>query len=234
MRISELMTTGVITVGPDASLKEAARRMLEAGVSGLPVTDDDGALVGIITEADFVSSEATRRAEKRAGLLRFFTGERDLPSEERKVGDVMTADVEVIGPDADHAEAARLMEREGIKRIPVVEDDRLVGLISRTDMLRAFTRPDKAIIDEIRDHVMMEVLWIDPKRVTVESVDGNVVLRGRLETRSDASLLVELTKRLDGVVSVADHLDWDIDNTDVEMVSPPVGFPRASRGLRRP
>lgn len=234
MKISELMTTDVLTVGPQTSLKEVARRMLEAGVSGLPVTSANGELLGIITEANFVASEADRRAVKRAGLLRFFTEQHDIPTQERTVGDVMTKDVIVISSDADHAEAARLMEKERVKRLPVVDDDRLVGLVSRADMLKAFVRSDEEILEEIREQVMRKILWIDPNRATIECVDGNVVLRGRLETRSDANLLVELTKRLDGVASVADHLDWDIDNTKVEMVSPPVGYPRASEGLRKP
>lgn len=234
MKISELMSPDVLTVGPQASLKEVARRMLQAGVSGLPVTSDDGELVGIITEADFVAGEADRRAVKRAGLLRFFTDQHEVPSHERTVADVMTKDVVVVSPDADHAEAARLMEKERIKRLPVVDDGQLVGLVSRADMLRAFVRPDQEIIEEIQEQVMRKILWIDPNRATIECVDGNVVLRGKLETRSDANLLVELTKRLDGVASVADHLDWDVDNTKVEMVSPPVGYPRASQGLRKP
>jgi CBS domain-containing protein len=235
MKISDLMTTDVLTVGPQSSLKEVARRMLRAGVSGIPVTSGDGELVGIITEADFVASEADRRAGKRAGLLRFFTDQEEIPAHEQTVGDVMTKDVIVIAPDADHADAARLMERERVKRLPVVDDaGQLVGLVSRADMLRAFIRPDHEIIEEIQDHVMRKILWIDPNRATIECVDGNVVLRGRLETRSDANLLVELTKRLDGVASVADHLDWDVDNTKVEMVSPPVGYPRATQGLRKP
>lgn len=227
MRIRDLMTTDVLTVGADTSLKEAARRMLEAGVSGLPVTDGD-ALVGIITEADFISGEADRRVGKKSAWLRFFVGDREIPTEERRVGDVMTREVKVISPDADHAEAARLMEKERVKRLPVVEDGHVVGLVSRADMLKAFTRPDQEIIEEITDHVMKDVLWIDPKRATVECIDGNVVLKGSMETRSDANLVVELTKRLDGVASVADHLRWEIDNTKEEMVSPPIGYPTAN------
>jgi CBS domain-containing protein len=220
------MTTDVLTISPDSPMKEAARRMLEAGISGLPVTDDGGVLVGIITEADFVATEADRRVKRRAGLLRLIHHDDEIPSQERLVGDVMTTDVKVIGPEADHAEAARLMEREGIKRLPVVQDGRLVGLISRTDMLRAYARADGEVVAEISDHVMREILWIDPRRVTVECSDGNVVLKGQLETRSDVSLLVELTKRLDGVTSVADQLTFEVDNTKLEMVSPPAGFPR--------
>lgn len=228
MRIRDLMTPNVLTVGPDTPMKEAARRMLEAGISGLPVIDGQGVLVGIITEADFVATEADRRVRRRAGLLRFLHREDEVPSQERLVKDVMTTDVKVIGSEADHAIAARLMQSEGIKRIPVVEGGRLIGLISRTDMLRAYARPDREIIDEIRNHVMKEILWVDPRRATIECLDGNVVLTGRMETRTDASLLVEMTKRLDGVTSVGDHLTWEVDNTKLEMVSPPSGYARGN------
>jgi CBS domain-containing protein len=226
MRVRDLMTTEVLTVNPDMALKEAARVMLDAGVSGMPVVDD-GVMVGIITEADFVASEADRRAERRAGLLRYLHAEHEIPSQERLVGDVMTKAVKTIGPEADHADAARLMEKGHIKRIPVVEDGQLVGLLSRWDILRAYTRSDTDILDEIQSHVIKDVLWIDPRRVDVTSVDGNITLRGRLETKSDATLLVELIKRLDGVTSVQDHLDWEVDNTKLEMVgTPPNVYPR--------
>lgn len=228
MRIRDLMTKDFVTIGPDSALKEAARRMLDAGVSGLPVMDDDGILIGIITEADFVATEADRRARKRAGLLRFIHRTEETPSQERLVGDAMTADVVVIGPEADHADAARLMEKNKIKRVPVVENGRLVGLISRTDILRAYTRPDSEIIDELRDHLMREILWVDPRRVAIECVEGNVVLIGQMETKSDATLLIELTRNLDGVVSVKDQLTWEIDNTRLEMVSPPPIYPRGN------
>jgi CBS-domain-containing membrane protein len=222
------MTKDVLTIGSDTPLKEAARRMLEAGISGLPVIDDDDHLIGIITEADFVATEADRRPRQRAGLLRYIHREAEIPSQERFVGDVMTTDVVVIGPDEDHADAARLMEKNKIKRIPVVESGRLIGLIARSDMLRAYTRPDQDIIDELTNRVMREVLWVDPRRVAVECIEGNIVLVGQMETKSDASLLVELTRRLDGVVSVKDKLTWEIDNTNLEMVSPPPLYPRGN------
>jgi CBS-domain-containing membrane protein len=219
------MTRDVITIGPDAPLKEAARRMIEAGVSGLPVTDTDGALLGVITEADFVATEADRRQKRPAGLLRFLYTDAEPPSRERVVEDVMTKDLIVLGPEADHAEAARLMQTEGVKRIPVVdEDDRLVGLVSRSDILRIFARPDNEILEEIEDDVIGRILWIDPRRVEIKSVNGNVVLRGRLETRSDAELLAELTGRLDGVVSVENHLEFDIDNLKLDMTGIPPGI----------
>ena len=227
MKIRNLMTEDVLTIGPDTPLKEAARRMVAAGLSGLAVTDDDGTLVGVITEADFVKSEAKKGEPRRAHLLRWFAHDEDFPSTDRKVKDVMTRDVVTIGPEADHVEAARLMTSEGIKRIPVIDaSGRLIGIFGRADILKAFNRADADIISDIKDHLMRQVLWIDPKRVDVQSVDGNVVLTGRLETRGDASLLTDLARRVDGVVSVRDQLDWEVDNTKLEMVSPPQGFPR--------
>lgn len=222
MRVRDLMTSQVITVGPKASLKEAARRMIEAGISGLLVTDDDGALVGVITEADFVKSESGRRAKQRARLLRWLGDGDEMPSTERLVEDVMTSDVITLDPDVDHAEAARIMRKSGVKRIPIVEEDgTLRGIVSRSDILRAFARPDSDIIAELQDHVIGDVLWIDPRKVEVKCVDGNVELHGHLETKSDAVLLEDLTGRLDGVVSVNSHLTWEIDNTRLEMTTPP-------------
>lgn len=226
MRVERLMTSEVITVSRDASLKEAARRMIEAGISGLVVTDDDGDLAGVITEADFVKTESARRATKRALLLRWFGQERpEISSTERKVGDVMTAAVITLGVDCDHADAARLMRKAGVKRIPIVDDNgRLVGIVSRSDIMRAFARPDSEIAAEILGHIVGDVLWIDRKLVRVGCIDGNVVLSGRLETRSDATLLEAMTRRIDGVVSVVSDLTWAIDNTELQMVPPPPQF----------
>jgi CBS domain-containing protein len=195
----------------------------------LPVTQADGSLVGIVTEADFVATEADRRRKRPAGLLRFLFKEAEIPSQERLVGDVMSTDLITLGPEADHAEAARLMQTEGVKRIPVVDEaGRIVGLVSRSDILRVFARSDAEILEEIEGYVIERVLWIDPKRVDVQCIDGNVTLRGRLETRSDAELLAELTSRVDGVMSVANHLEFEVDNLKLDMtsLSPSIGAPR--------
>jgi CBS domain-containing protein/predicted RNA-binding protein YlxR (DUF448 family) len=229
MKLRELMTPDVITIGPEASLKEAARRMIEAGVSGLPVTESDGSVVGIVTEADFVATEADRLRKRPAGLLRFLFKDAVLPSQERLVGDVMSTDLVVLGPEAEHGEAARLMQSEGVKRIPVVDEEGgIVGLVSRSDILRVFARSDGEIIEEIEGELIGRLLWIDPGRVQVQSIEGNVVLRGRLETRSEAELLAELTSRVDGVMSVANHLEFEVDNLKMEMSSlpPGIGAPR--------
>ena len=221
MQLRELMTTSVLCVGPDASLKEAARRMLEAGVSGMPVTDGDGALVGVITEADFVMAEAGRRRHERRSPLRWLTHDHEIPVDEIRVGDVMTEQVITLPPESDHADAARLMAKARIKRIPVVENDVLVGIVSRSDIMRAFARPDGEIIHELQQNVMRKVLWIDPRSVRIMCEDGNLTLSGQVETRSDAELLAELARRLDGVVSVKSTMTWSVDNTKLEMAFPP-------------
>lgn len=104
----------------------------------------------------------------------------------------------------------------------------MVGVVSRADLLRSFVRPDNAIIDQISD-LMRRVLWVDADRVTVRCVDGNVVLTGRLETKSDADLLVSLTERLDGVASAHAELTWELDNTKLDTTSR-VSVPFLDRG----
>jgi CBS domain-containing protein len=227
MRIRDMMTTDVITIGPEASLKEAARRMLEAGVSGLPVTDGEGRLLGIVTEADFLATEVERGNKSRANrLLRLFTGDAEPFTKERNVGDVMTTDLITVDPDADHSEAARIMQKTGVKRLPVVDGSGMRGLVSRADILRAFARSDFEIIEEIEERIIGQTLWVDQEKVEVGSVDGNVTLSGRLGTRTETRLLVELVKRVDGVASVTDQLSWDVDDTRHSPLTPPIeGFP---------
>ena len=202
MRLNELMTPDVITIGPDAPLKEAARRMIEARVSGLPVTDDSGALVGIVTEADFVKEEAGRRSAQRARLLRWLHRE-PVTDDEHWVRDVMTSHVITLPADADHAEAARVMEHEGIKRIPVVDETgRLIGVISRSDILRAFARPDEEIAREIREEVLVRQLWLAPDAVRVTVENGDVTLDGDVESEAVAEALPRVVERVPGVISV--------------------------------
>src|SRR5690606_28510870 len=154
MKVRELMTTEVVSVGPDDPIKEAARLMVESGVSGIPVVDDDGRLVGIITEADFVAGEAGRRAEQRAGLLRFLLNRQVIGDEAVSVVDVKTRVLITFGPDDDHTGGSRRMEREGDKRQVVTQDEQVQGIVSRADILRGFTRSDEAVVAEIKELVM--------------------------------------------------------------------------------
>jgi len=192
------MTTDVVAVGPRASIRDAARLMYRYRVSGLPVIDFDDRVLGIITEGDFLSME----------IERVETGQ--LPSE---VGDVMSTDVKTIDADMDVVGAARFMQAQGIKRLVVAEDGKLVGIISRFDIVAAFTRPDDLIEDEIREDLIRRVLFMDPETVDVDVSNGVVALIGTTGTRTEARLMEELARRLDGVVDVRSELQWRFDDT---------------------
>ena len=212
MRVIDLMTTEVVTVTADMSLKEAARTMTDLGVSGLPVLDDAGAIIGIITEADFLAREAGRSEPRRRRLLDALFNEPQI-AEAESVEEAMTLDPVVIYPEASLTEAARVMVNHGVKRLPVVDSEgHLRGVISRADVVAAFTRPDDIIEDEIREDVIRRILFLEADSVEVVVDDGVVRLSGAVPTKSDARLLEELTRRLDGVVRLESNIKFEVDD----------------------
>jgi CBS domain-containing protein len=213
MKVLDLMTGDVLTAAPDETLKTAARKMVAAGVSGLPVVDE-GRVVGIITEADFVEQTAERSEGGDRRLLGVVFGEAGEPVEAETVQDVMTAKPIVIYSGASLGEAARVMAHNGVKRLPVVDEDgRLLGIISRADIVTAFVRPDDVIEDEIREDVIRRTLQLPAEDLVVEVHEGVVTLRGAVPTRSDVRLLEALVARLDGVVHLTTDLVWSVDDT---------------------
>lgn len=218
MKVSEVMSSDLITVRPDTRLKEAARLMIDASVSGLPVVDDDGRLVGIVTEADFVDQEAQHSWGQRRSLLDplFGRGDRALADADF-VGDVMTGKVATIGVDDSLSAAARDMVKRKVKRLPVVDaDGRLVGIVSRSDVLKAFVREDYEIEAEVRALLEGRVLPIDPGLVAIIVEDGVVTLSGEVDARADARVLVDYVDHVDGVVRVDNRLSWHVDDRRAE------------------
>jgi CBS domain-containing protein len=198
VNVVDLMTTDVIAVPPATGLREAARLMFRNRVSGLPIVDDDGALVGVITEADFLRFEVERQEGVRV------SGE--------TVGDVMSRGVVTVGPEMEIGDAAKIMAVQEIRRLPVVdENNRLLGVISRADIVSLYTRPDDVIEDEIREDLIRRVLLIDPDGIEVIVSNGVVTLGGHLATQSEARALEELANRLDGVLRVESNLTADED-----------------------
>jgi len=217
VKVIDVMSTNVITATPDMSLKEAARMMITSGISGLPVVDDDGTVVGIITEADFVDAEADRSWGRRRRLLDALFGERK-PSEAVDVGDAMSRNPICVDPESDLTEAARKMAERGVKRLPVVTPDgKLEGIVSRADVMGAFVRPDEVIADEIEQDIVRRIMMLDPEDVAVEVDEGVVTLRGIVPNRSDARLLEELAFRLEGVVRCDSDVSWSYDDTQNPM-----------------
>ncbi len=200
MQVVDVMTTDVITVTADTTIKDAARLMFRNRVSGLPVCDEGSCLVGIITEADFLRLEVARQ-------------EAEILEPVETVGEVMNSGVITVPPDTNIADAARVMVINDVNRLPVVDaDSRILGIVSRLDVVAVFTRPDDVIEDEIREDVIRRVLFVDPDSLNVAVSNGVVRFEGEIGTRTEARLLEELVRRLDGVVRVENALTWRIDD----------------------
>lgn len=216
MRVRDIMTTDPIAVHPETTLKETARIMVRHQVSGMPVIDHMGKLVGIVTEGDFLSQEANRDRPYRLSLLDALFGEGEALPAAETVGEVMTEQVVTITPEASIGEAARVMTNRGVKRLPVVDlDGELVGIISRADVVNAFTKPDDVIEDEVREDIIRRLLFLDPDTIDVSVLDGVVTLGGELENHTEAQLLEELTRRIAGVVRVESNLTYRVDDRKI-------------------
>jgi CBS domain-containing protein len=208
MKIRDLMTTDVITVTPDTSLKEVAALLVDRRISGVPVVDDERRVLGILSEADILVREGVDG--HRSGLLGWLFEpdvgyERKLTA--RTAGDAMSSPAITVGPRVPIHTAATRMVDAGINRLPVVDDDKLVGIVTRADLVRAFARNDDEIAEEIRSEVLRRTLWLEPGSVALTVTDGAVELSGQVETETDAELLPLFVQRVPGVVSVHTTLD---------------------------
>jgi CBS domain-containing protein len=217
MRVADVMTTELLTVRSETSLKEAAAILARNKISGLPVVDADGHVVGVLSEGDILFKERGEVGKK--GLLERWL-ELPLPEagskiEARTVGEAMSAPAVTIGPKRPLAEAANTMIEQGVKRLPVVDaDGQLIGIVTRADLVRAFVRSDEEIAQEIRDDVIRRTLWIAPETVEVSVERGEVRLTGEVETKADAELIPAFVQRVPGVVSVLSKLRWHEENGD--------------------
>jgi CBS domain-containing protein len=215
--VKDLMTPQVVTVGPATPFKELVARLAEHKVSAVPVVDDAGLVLGVVSEADLLLKEEHPDAD-----VPLFWTKRRRAEHDKAAGavarDLMTVAVVSITPDATVAEAARRMHTAQVKRLPVLgEGGRLVGIISRSDLLKMFNRPD-AIRREIIDEVIVGEFMMDPNRFFIRVQDGVVVLEGRVEQRSLLPLLVRAVRGVEGVVRVEDRLAYDVDDRDAARV----------------
>jgi len=203
MKVCDLMTSEVVTVTPTTSLRDAAVLLTEKGISGMPVVNDANEVVGVLSEADIVVKAGGEVARNRllGWLLEADFGLEDKIRAET-VGDAMTAPPVDISPKRPVHEAARLMVSENVNRLPVVERGKLVGIVTRADIVRAFTRSDAELVDEIRGDILRRTFWLEPGSVAVDVVDGHVTLRGEVETEADQELLPHFVARVPGVISV--------------------------------
>jgi CBS domain-containing protein len=203
MNVEDIMTREVVTVPPGATLKQAAHLLVAHRISGLPVVDNHGHALGVVSEADVLPKEAGEPpAPPPLAWLVGFDVEVDRSKlEARLVGEAMSSPALTIEADQAVGRAARLMIEKDINRLPVVEGGELVGIVTRADLVRAFVRSDAEIAAEIRDDVIVGDLGLDKHSVLVEVEDGEVTLT-TTATAADVRSLEALVSSVPGVVGV--------------------------------
>ncbi|MGA7911107.1 MAG: CBS domain-containing protein [Candidatus Dormiibacterota bacterium] len=216
--VADVMTKDVVAVSPDEDFKTVARLMNLHEVSALPVVDHAGKLVGIISESDLLAKERERGANRPLLGLRW---NEDNLAAARIAGDVMTSPAICIAPDASIPEAARLMYREAVKRLPVIDQKGdLLGIVSRADLLKTFIRSDESIRRDIIEDVLKKSLSIEPRTVRVNVFNGLVHLSGEVESKSLATLVMRMVERVEGTVAVESKLTSRFDDSRVHVDSP--------------
>jgi len=221
MRAHQIMTRPVITVAPETPIIEAANIMLQRHISGLPVVDKAGQLVGIISEGDFIRRSEIGTQRKRGRFLKFILG----PGKEatdfvhehgRKIAEIMTPDPLTINEDTDLETIVELMEKNGVKRLPVMRGDKLVGIVSRSNLLQTVASLASEIPDPTADddHIRNRIIdtleknnWC-PFGLSVTVRDGIVHLSGVITEERSRQAAIVCAENVTGVKKVHDHLCW--------------------------
>jgi CBS domain-containing protein len=234
MKAADVMTTHVISVAPDDSVLRCVRLMLEYRISGLPVIDAKGNLVGIVTEGDFLRRTEVGTERKRPRWLEFITGPGRLADEYvhshgRKVAEVMTPDPVTISEDTPVEEVVRLMEERRIKRLPVVRGTNVVGIVSRANLLHALAAvgreaaPPAKDDGTIRARILAELAkqsWASPDLVDVIVRNGVVELWGAVTVDNQRGAVVVLAENVPGVKQVINHMVWIEPNSSMVLYPP--------------
>jgi CBS domain-containing protein len=209
--VKDVMTTHVMAVREIASFKEIATRLREQHVSAFPVVDLDGKVIGMVSEADLLPKEALEGTVP--GVLHSLGRSREQSRITAvNAADLMTKPAVTIGPDAPVTHAARLMYTRRVKRLPVTNDDgRLIGIVTRSDVLSVYSRPDAEIQRDITQDLILGKLRCDPAAVTVTVKDGIVTIEGTPETAVVGHDLINDARHVEGVVAVRDRLSYPAD-----------------------
>ncbi|MCC5478322.1 CBS domain-containing protein [Streptomyces barringtoniae] len=201
--VEELMSRDVVRARPDTPFKELVRLLEENDVTAVPVVDELGRPMGVVSEADLLRKSADQADPTGRTPIPHLEAWERAKAEGSRAEELMSAPAVCARPEWTVVEAARLMETQNVKRLPVVDEaDRLLGIVSRGDLLRVFLRRDEAIREEITGDVLRRTLGLDPRDVTAEVRDGRVALAGTVEHRSLIPVIEQLCRGVDGVVSV--------------------------------
>jgi CBS domain-containing protein len=211
--VKDVMSTHVIAVRPTAGYKEIAAMLREQRVSAFPVIDADNKVIGIVSETDLLAKEALEGTVP--GTLQRLTHQRERSRVDAvTAADLMTRPAVSIGPDEPVSHAARLMYSKRVKRLPVVRaDGTLIGIVTRSDVLSVYRRPDAAIEREITNDLIPGTFRCDPARFDVTVKDGIVTIGGSPETAATGHDIIAAVRRTEGVVAVRDQLSYPSDPT---------------------
>jgi CBS-domain-containing membrane protein len=228
------MTRNVVSVKPEMTVLQAARLMLQHHISGLPVIDADGHLVGVVSEGDFLRRRETATERRRSRWLEFLMGPGKIASEYThshgsKVTEVMTPDVKTVSEDTALEDIVELMERHRIKRVPVLRGAKVVGIVTRSNLMHAMVgmarkAPKTAQSDAtIRTHLLAEMekeQWAPIAMINVVVHEGVVELWGTIVDERQREALTVAAENTPGVKAVKDHLVW-IEPTSGMVIEPP-------------
>ncbi|WP_306371028.1 CBS domain-containing protein [Nocardiopsis sp. CC223A] len=223
--VRDVMTTEVFSVAEDTDYRDVASVLIERRVSALPVTDDGGHVVGVVSEEDLLHKEEfagggyqpplRARLRARTGV----GGSAADKAEARTAGGLMTSPAVTVSPDRSVVAAARSMERHGIGRLPVADGDgHLIGIVSRRDLLSVFIREDDDIAGEAREEITEALRPVRVQDPVVAVEDGVVKLSGTVEHRSEAQAMIRRIRAVEGVVAVDSDLRWRVDDIVPEYV----------------
>lgn len=211
--VAEVMTPQVVSVPETAGFREMVNLIESYRVSALPVVDGAGRVIGVVSEADLMLKEDPPGVAERPRFGGRGNRIERAKAQARTARDLMTSPPIVVGPYASVRHAARLMHEKGVKRLPVVGDaGGLMGIISRSDVLKVFQRDDEQIRREISDYVIQGLMMIDGGRIAVQVSDGVVSLSGTVERLSDARIMPRLCGTVDGVVAVESRIEYRYDD----------------------
>jgi CBS-domain-containing membrane protein len=213
-KVEDVMTSEVVCARPSTPYKELVRLLTERNVSAVPVVDEEQHVLGVVSEADLILKQGQPVDAVQRSLLASKRRRADrLKARGGTAAELMTWPVITVGPQAGVAEAARLLRKHRIKRLPVTDPaGRLIGIVSQSDVLKVFLRPDEEIRRQVVDQVIIGDLPMDPERLQVTVRDGVVLLEGTCERRSLVPVLVRAVAGVEGVVRVENRLGFDVDD----------------------
>jgi CBS domain-containing protein len=225
LTVDQVMTKSVLTVRPETPITEVARLLVERGISGLPVCDVDGKVLGVVSEGDLLVreaghwSDATRDGKKDSKkgkqAKKDAKGDRS-KADARTAGEAMTSPALTIEPFRAIRAVAEIMIEHRVNRLPVVDaDGKLLGIVSRADLVRAFVRTDAELEETIRTEVIIREMWLDPDKFEVKVDHGVATVTGTVMKRSTAEVIARLLAMVPGVVSVTTDIAWDVDDGGV-------------------